>query len=347
MFRHRSILVAHILGWLLYGLLDHISHIVYQVNHWQGSIGGAVLGMLLTFSIACFHEKTAMSNKVLHYFVFGSLLFVVSVIWHNLTRIWHGTLVWQNVIENPGLEWLDGNSYTMLLMSSWCGLYFAALYYADHRQQQIALINAKAQAKEAQLRTLRYQLNPHFLFNVLNSIDVAVLDKQNEVAHKMLSRLSRFLRSTLEHGETDKISLAQELAAVEDFIDIEKERFGNVFNIEFTVAVNAEDVFVPPMILQPLVENAVKFTWLTKEEKFISINCQTSGKHLQIRIENSCLDPEEGATISIKPKGTRTGLQNTSQRLKEIYGDQAQLVTSYKNGKFNLLLELPLEETVQ
>ena len=231
-----------------------------------------------------------------------------------------------------------GSSYTVLLFAAWAGLYFGLSFYFQKQQQQKNALILSEQAKAAQLQSLRYQLNPHFLFNVLNSIDVAVQEHDNDVAHNMLVKLSRLLRVTLEADEPQKVTLSEEVALLEDFVAIEKERYVETIEFEKQLADNTFDLLVPSLILQPLMENAIKYTWQAKENKKILLRTYIEGPQLCIALSNPYLTNGQQ-----RPAGTNTGISNVQNRINALYKHQAGVTFEQQDGIFNVVIKLPKE----
>jgi LytS/YehU family sensor histidine kinase len=176
-------------------------------------------------------------------------------------------------------------------------------------------------AHEAQLKMLRYQLNPHFLFNTLNAISTLVLEQHTDLANRMLTRLSSFLRYSLDNDPMQKVTLKQELAALQLYLDIEKVRFEERLSLEVDVSSEAQEAMIPSLLLQPLVENAIKYGIARAEE----------GGHLRIAAQVLAGDlllelADDGPGVELVngqiPGSTGVGLRNTRERLLELYGSQ-------------------------
>ena len=155
---------------------------------------------------------------------------------------------------------------TCTLLGAWSALYYAINFYLQVEEQADRLERLEAQATSAQLAMLRYQLNPHFLFNTLNSISTLVLLKQTEPANAMLTRLSGFLRHTLVTQPGGKVSVAQEVETLKLYLDIERMRFEERLRTVFKVEPAAAKASIPSLLLQPLVENAIKYAVSPQEE---------------------------------------------------------------------------------
>ena len=152
------------------------------------------------------------------------------------------------------------------LLLCWTGIYFGIKYYESLQQQREATLRAATLAQEAQLKMLRYQLNPHFLFNTLNAISTLILDNENRTANQTVMRLSEFLRYTLDQDPMKKVTLRQEVEAMNLYLTTERLRFGERLRLEFAIEERALEALVPSLLLQPLIENAVKYAVSPSEQ---------------------------------------------------------------------------------
>ncbi len=214
----------------------------------------------------------------------------------------------------------DTNSAFMVMLV-WSVLYFGIKYYLQAQEEHQRWLKATAMAHEAQLKMLHYQLNPHFLFNTLNAISTLILDQDNELANAMVTRLSRFLRYTLEHEPMQKVSVQEEVDALKLYLDIEQVRFGERLQLKFTVEPAASQALIPSLLLQPLVENSIKYAISQ------SVRGGTIGVHAALegeRLRLSVADDGPGLDLSNGrlPRGTGVGLLNCRERLHELYGDK-------------------------
>lgn len=230
-----------------------------------------------------------------------------------------------------------------LLIGAWSALYYAINYFVRAEEQADQMMRLEAQATSAQLTMLRYQLNPHFLFNTLNSISTLVLLKQTDQANAMLSRLSSFLRFTIINEAAAKVPLTQEIETLKLYLDIEKMRFEERLRTFFTIEPAVQDALVPSLLLQPLVENAIKYAVTPKEEGAdISVVAQLVGQRVRITVSDTGpgLQPgQQDFTLS-----TGVGMANTRERLLQAYGDDQRFEHYVKaGGGFEVLLELPYQ----
>ena len=232
------------------------------------------------------------------------------------------------------------------LLGAWSALYFAINYFLRIEEQADQLIVLEAQATSAQLAMLRYQLNPHFLFNTLNSISTLVLLRQTEPANAMLSRLSAFLRYTLANEPTGQVTLAQEVETLKLYLDIEKMRFEERLRPHFDIDPSVADARVPSLILQPLVENAIKYAVTPKEDGAdILVAAQRRDDTLWIEVTDSGPGLNIGdtrPTLASPKLSTGVGLANIRDRLAQAYGDKQRFTPkSIPGGGFSVTLELP------
>ncbi len=244
----------------------------------------------------------------------------------------------------------------MTLLGGWSALYYAINFFLTVEQQADRLERLEAQATAAQLAMLRYQLNPHFLFNTLNSISTLVLLKQTEPANAMLTRLSGFLRHTLIAEPGSQVTLAQEVETLQLYLDIERMRFEERLRTHFEIDDAAMDAQLPSMLLQPLVENAIKYAVSPQEEGArISLTARVIGDRLRLTVEDTgpgvdeplrfeARDPSElrEPPVPGRPVSTGVGLANIRNRLAQAYGDKHLFETrSEAGGGFVVLIEIP------
>ncbi|HEY0327146.1 MAG TPA: histidine kinase, partial [Allosphingosinicella sp.] len=184
-------------------------------------------------------------------------------------------------------------------------------------KQELALSQALANAQHAQLAALRYQLNPHFLFNALNSISALIVTKRNEDAERMTDKLSSFLRSSLNADPGELIPLEEELALTEEYLDIESVRFGDRLDVEVDCSDAACEALIPSFLVQPLVENAIKHgVARTRGPTKININGEVKDCALRITVAN-CIAADQTAPTH---PSSGVGLINVRQRLEAVYG---------------------------
>jgi signal transduction histidine kinase len=240
------------------------------------------------------------------------------------------------------------------LLGAWSALYYAINYYLQVEQQADRLERLEAQATSAQLAMLRYQLNPHFLFNTLNSISTLVLLKQTEPANAMLTRLSGFLRHTLVTQPGGKVTVAQEVETLKLYLDIERMRFEERLRTVFSIDPAAADAVIPSFLLQPLVENAIKYAVSPQEEGArISLTAQLVGNRLRLTVSDTGPGLRAKAARATLPAAmagagntvsTGVGLANIRDRLAQAYGDDHLFdIRTPPEGGFTVVIEIPYE----
>lgn len=243
-----------------------------------------------------------------------------------------------------GVFYLD-----LTLLISWTGLYYAINFFLQVEEQNDQLIRLEAQATSAQLAMLRYQLNPHFLFNTLNSISTLVLLKQTEPANAMLSRLSSFLRYTLVNEPTARVTVAQEIETLKLYLDIELMRFEERLRTDFRIEDGVRNALMPSLLLQPLVENAIKYAVSPLEYGAeITIEAQLVGPMLRVTVSDTGPGLQPGtdpATVfGASSDSTGIGLANIRDRLAQAYGENQRFdISNRPEGGFQVVLELPYE----
>ena len=206
----------------------------------------------------------------------------------------------------------------------------------DQKEQEERRNEAEQLVKEAELVKLRQQLQPHFLFNSLNSIS-ALAGSKPEEARKMIQQLSDFLRGTLKKDELQIVPLKEEMEHLKLYLEIEKVRFGHRLNVVIVVPDAVLQATVPPLLLQPIVENAIKFgLYGTIEDIEVSIEAQADASYLSVEIKNPYDAQTQGAA-----KGTGFGLSSIQRRLFLLYGRNDLLTTEKKENIFITRLKIP------
>jgi sensor histidine kinase YesM len=241
-----------------------------------------------------------------------------------------------------GVEYLGALLLDFSLLAAWTALYYGINYFLLLEEQIDQRERLESQASSAQLAMLRYQLNPHFLFNTLNSISTLVLLKQTERANAMLARLSSFLRYTLANEPTAKVTLAQEVETLKLYLEIEKMRFEDRLRPHFRIESETIGARLPSLLLQPLIENAIKYA-VTPSENGADIWISATREGQAVRIEVADNGNGECAEIAAFPS-TGVGLANIRDRLSQAYGAVHRFETrKNERGGFSVIVEIPYE----
>ncbi|MBT5186458.1 MAG: histidine kinase [Kordiimonadaceae bacterium] len=238
--------------------------------------------------------------------------------------------------------------YDVFVLLLWTSAYYIINYQFLFIKQKEMYLKAVAQAHQSQLQMLRYQINPHFLFNTLNAISTLVLDKQSKEANGMLTKLSAFLRFSLVNQPTQKITIKEEVYALWLYLDIEKVRFEERLKLEFNISDEANTAMIPSLLLQPLVENAIKYAIAPMEDGGI-IMLDISVENFSTRLDITLRDTGPG--ISDTPtehkyneNSSGVGLENTKNRLKELYPNDFKLtIENHAEGGVLININIPFE----
>jgi two-component system, LytTR family, sensor kinase len=251
------------------------------------------------------------------------------------------TFVNQN-FRPAGFGYFGAIVFTFALLAAWTALYYGINYYLLLEDEIRTRERLESQASTAQLAMLRYQLNPHFLFNTLNSISTLVLLKQTERANAMLARLSSFLRYTLVNEPTAQVTLAQEVETLKLYLEIEKMRFEERLRPHFRIDPSTIGARLPSLLLQPLVENAIKYA-VTPSEMGADIWVKAERQGQGIRIEVADSGPGTQAALAVH-ESTGVGLANIKDRLAQAYGAAHAFQTRQnEHGGFSVILDIPFE----
>jgi two-component system sensor histidine kinase AlgZ len=254
----------------------------------------------------------------------------------------------------PPFHWVDVIVSTpsgWFLLVAWVAFYFGIKHYLALEEKHHQLIateilarESQLLAKEAQLLALRYQLQPHFLFNTMNAISALVLDRPY-VAKQMIGKLGILLRSTLDVPDLHYVPLSDELAVTEEYLAIEAIRFEDRLAVRWDVDPEVANALVPRLILQPLVENAMRHGIARRKNGgFILIKTQRMGATLAVTVENE--PPEEFAAVLFDgiPRTGGLGLENVRKRLEHMYGAEGTMhTTTNARGNYEVTFTLPID----
>jgi two-component system sensor histidine kinase AlgZ len=224
----------------------------------------------------------------------------------------------------------------------WCGLYFGLRQY--ERQGRV-----EALARAAELRTLRYQLTPHFLCNTLNGISTLVGEGHTLEARRMIARLGDFLRATLDAAGALEVSLAQEISYLEQYLAIEQTRLGDRLGVHIDLEPGTLDASVPHLLLQPLVENAVQHGVVPfAAGGDVTIRAEERRGRVWLTVSNRCRADGDAvfklATLPLQEAQPGVGLRNTAERLRVAYGSAASLRYGQEDAQsWTVTIEIPYQ----
>jgi two-component system, LytTR family, sensor kinase len=231
-------------------------------------------------------------------------------------------------------------STNLLAYGAIVGIVYATDFYQRYRERELMASQLSAQLAQAQLHALRMQLNPHFLFNAMNTIAMQVRRSANDDAVRMLAGLSDLLRYMLEDGRPPEVPLNDELAFVRRYLAIEQVRFQDRLRVEIDAGPETGEALVPTLILQPLVENAIRHGISRRAQAgHITIRSRRLGDSLLLEVR----DDGPGLLSSVTPSpGTGLGLRNVRARLQQLYGDAHSLdLVDAPSGGVEATIRLP------
>ena len=353
-------------GWVALSVLTYFSlslpYSQFELSYFAHNISQSVVGLLLTLPLRwCF--KSLWSWPVAQRFI----LAVIATIFFSMLWAVLRLLLFMLMTQEQNL-WADYGGWvfpSIFVFFTWSALYHGIKYYqllqqqreamlvleSQQRQRALQLVRAKAEVKDAQLQLLRYQLNPHFLFNTLNSVASLVSAERTEDAKTMLSRLGDFLRYSLDAGEDMLIPLDKEFWALSQYLMIEQVRFSDRMTLELDVPANLESLLVPNMLLQPLAENAIKYAIAPSESGgTIRVSAQLKDSRLVLSVEDSGSERlgVSSDTLELSESGAGIGLRNTRERLKNLFSNDFELlVTDSPLGGLCFSVAIPATESIR
>jgi len=242
------------------------------------------------------------------------------------------------------MSYFEGILTSFYLLLCWSGLYFGIKYYQMFQAEAQKLLQVTAIAHQSQLKMLRYQLNPHFLFNTLNAISTLILEQKTDLANMMVTRLSSFLRYSLDSDPMAKVDMEAEIKALRLYLDIEKVRFEERLMVEVELDEKSRRALVPSLLLQPLIENAIKYAISVSEQGgTIRIAARVFAEDLLLEVSDNGPGIENIEKIDRSP-GRGVGLRNTRERLESVYGsNQAFRLAPVEPHGLKICLRLPYE----
>jgi len=341
--KNRAFWILQSIGWSGYFFLRSLSGFANSMG-WMYLVHTLLLtatGYSLTLLMASLFRRL-IKIKPVWTLILSLLAVLVAATTFSVIETWSVSTFLKPNFRPVGVEYLGAILLNFTLLAAWTALYYGINYFLlleiEIRQRE----KLEGQASSAQLAMLRYQLNPHFLFNTLNSISTLVLLKQTERANAMLARLSSFLRYTLANEPTAKVTLAQEVETLKLYLEIEKMRFEDRLRPHFKIESETIGARLPSLLLQPLIENAIKYA-VTPAENGADIWLTAVREGQAVRIEVADNGNGHGAELAASPS-TGVGLANIRDRLSQAYGGAHRFETKEnERGGFSVIVEIPFE----
>lgn len=271
-----------------------------------------------------FALRTQLNRKPWQLLAMGAVGSLIGALLYNVVSMW----IYDQFIVYPAsmkmspeeerASLLLGAQTYLWVFVSWCFGFLALVYNERSRMNERRLLEAQALAADAQNRMLRYQINPHFLFNTLNTLSSFVLEKKVEKAEETLLSLSEFLRYSLARSPDEMVSLHEEVRAQEDYLNIERARFGDRVSFLVDVPRQVAETPVPSLILQPLVENSVKYAVSASSDPVtIELFARREAESVVIGVR------DDGRGCTAKMPGLGVGLENVRRRLELAFGTRS------------------------
>ena len=327
--RNRLFWLLHCGGWIGFALVHYLGSLLHEPRSIFVVIIilNAYAGWMFTIPLRYVYRKTWNFTPLKIASVVILTSYCTAIIWQVIKNINLWEIYKHGYRPDFLLYYTKGGLWSFYIILSWSGLYFGIKYYQMLQKEKQNVLHANTAAHQAQLKMLRYQLNPHFLFNTLNAISTLILINENKTANGMVTKLSEFLRYSLDKDPMKRVTLSNESHALKLYLDIEKVRFEERLQVNFNIAQDCQLALVPSMILQPLAENAVKYAIAVLEEGgTITISVNRFGNDLLIELADNGPGAEIKNGNLYREKGV--GLANTRERLQALYGDNFSLVVS-------------------
>lgn len=334
----------HAATWVGYAMAHYLGAWLYEkpAGYLKVIAIASVSGFVLTMPMRYIYRT--LWNRSLRTMIISVLAtsYVIALLWRVVVNLAYNRFLADHDWEIQGITSLfSGAVSSSYLILCWSGLYFGVKYYESMQQQREAALKAATLAQDAQLRMLRYQLNPHFLFNTLNAISTLILDNENRTANQAVTRLSDFLRYTLDQDPMKKVTVRQEIDALNMYLSTERLRFGDRLRIEFAIEEPVLDALVPSLLLQPLIENALKYAVSPREQ---GGTIRVEGRVRDAMVELVVTDDGPGAksgTALIDGRGV--GLRNTRERLAVLFGDRHRFAALNAHPGVRIEIAIPHE----
>ena len=341
--KNRAFWILQSIGWSGYFFLRSLSGFANSMG-WMFLVHTLLLtatGYSLTLLMASLYRRL-IRMKPVWTLVLSLAAVVLAAGVFSIIETWSVATFLKPEFKPQGIAYFGALLLNFSLLAAWTALYYGINYFLLLEDQIRLRERLESQASTAQLAMLRYQLNPHFLFNTLNSISTLVLLKQTERANAMLARLSSFLRYTLANEPTANVTLAQEVETLKLYLEIEKMRFEDRLRPHFKIESETIGARLPSLLLQPLIENAIKYA-VTPAENGADIWIRAAREGQAVRIEVADNGSGEGGEIAASPS-TGVGLANIRDRLSQAYGGAHRFETRQNDkGGFSVILEIPFE----
>lgn len=339
--RNKIYWICQICGWGGFFIFNFLIYISFDGFHWKRAITFpyfALVGIAATHILRTIIKKRKWiekSPKELFYSVLFSTLIISFLITMVILAVNFGVSITDvRKFKIAGIFVTMFN--TGILIFLWSIIYFLVHYFENYKKSEIERLVWEAAVKDFELKTLKSQLNPHFMFNALNSIR-ALIEENPSGAKTAITQLSNIFRYSLKIERTETVPFEEEIKTVEDYLGLEQVRFEERLKYKIEYLPNVKNIEIPPMMIQTLVENGIKHgISQLPEGGFVNVTAEKARNFLIIEIENSGSVSDDAIT---QAKGY--GISNTKQRLHLLYGDQAKFFIANFNSHVKVTIILP------
>ena len=349
--REASFWTLQAIGWGAYFIAQFVSALFYPEKLGPAKHAGyiyvlvvaAASGFVLSSLLRYVYRRVRDRSPAVVATTVLAIVYVAALVWRLFINGAYVVFMSEHELLDGWARIFAGGLISMYLLMCWSALYFGIYYYESVQREREATLKATSLAQEAQIKMLRYQLNPHFLFNTLNAISTLILDRDTDTANQTVTRLSAFLRHTLDQDPMKRVTLRQELEALDLYLGIETLRFGSRLRLSYQIEPAALQALVPSLLLQPLIENALKYAIAPAEAGgLLEIGAHTVGDLLRMHVADTGPGLKDRAALG---NGRGVGLRNTRERLAVLYGERARLESINTHPGLRVEIQIPLELT--
>ncbi|WP_395339329.1 sensor histidine kinase [Ningiella sp. W23] len=359
-----SFWALHFAGWAGYWVLFILENLVLGVNKMGVNayiiiplFFSACAGALLTLPLRYIYQRCWQYGPKRLLIIVVLACFVVASAWTPSKNVilWSWTHEYSQSADLAKtyyqdlyfLDYFNSMIYSLAMVLAWSTLYFSINFYYRLMNEKEMHLAAQRLSHNAQIKMLRYQINPHFLFNTLNAISTLVMMDKKEKANGMLVRLSTFLRFSLDNDPEKKITLHEELKALMLYLEIEKTRFDDRLSVYFEIQPETETLMVPSLLLQPLIENSIKYAIakLAKNGE-IKVRARIEADSLVLEVCDNGPDAQELLEQNKQHKNDErgVGIRNIQERLDVLYPQQHAFLMRHNDPQgLKVLIKIPIE----
>lgn len=342
--RFKTALSLQALGWGIYFIISSFFHSFFvhgihdEILYIKQTFAFTSLGFLFSFILYFLYEDIKSRTKNIFIILTAVLLvsYFTTLLWMSSYKL---SLEYIFNYTSTKILWRDIYHYSYdktFVLLIWSGIYFIITYWAELKKEKEKSLRTDIALNEAKYNMLKYQVNPHFLFNTLNSI-IGMIDEDKSKAKNMVEGLSEFFRYSLNKGDQSFITLNEEIEGIKNYLAIEKNRYEENLTVEYNIESSAGRQNIPGFIIHPLVENAIKYGMKSgKMPLTVSISAQIADNSLIIKVINS-------GRLVINYNGNERrgiGISNIIERLKLTYGNEAEFSINENNNLVEALITI-------